>query len=84
MAEIKEKTVAEIAATMQAFDIIVKSAEETRQSLIEISAMMKVQEQMLRVAIDAMVGILEDDTADLRIRRRLAFALKQIKGMHVQ
>lgn len=47
----------------------------------ENCALIDKQSRQLGLALDVMISIMNDDTIEMRVRRRLNFALKQIKGI---
>lgn len=46
-----------------------------------INEIMRNQTKMLEIALDVMIAIANDKDAEMRVRRRLLFALEQIKGI---
>lgn len=42
------------------------------------------QSRQLSLALDVMISLMDDDSVEMRVRRRINFALKQIKGIQAE
>jgi len=68
---------------LKQFALIESAAQSAMARVKEGCEIMDRQTKQLEIALDAMIAVCEDDTAELRIRRKLSWALQQIKGLAV-
>lgn len=67
----------------EAFGDLEKSVDRLGASVNDSSRIIKNQAAMLDIALDLMISLTVDDDVEARVRRRLLFALQQIKGIGV-
>lgn len=75
-----EQTELDVAQVIDNFNKIQDHVTGMSGHLKTISAMVKWQEKMIDLLMDTMLKIVDDQSVEFRIRRKVMFTLQQIKG----